>query len=124
MIQNLLKSTDCLSCHLQEMLKEIIEILFHVIIYHASEEESYEKIIETNKKNDYTTGNLFNFSYLKENYRLIANDLSKQTNLKDPKQINFIGKIKRQDHGATTILIIEKLEEATSEFLQNSVNIL
>ena len=44
--------------------------------------------------NDYTTGNLLDFAYFEENYRLIAIDLSNQTKLKDPQQINFIGKIK------------------------------
>ena len=34
--------------------------------------------------NDYTTGNLLDFAYFKENYKLIATDLSKQTKLKDP----------------------------------------
>ena len=37
--------------------------------------------------NDHTTGNRLDFAYLKENYRLIAIDLSKQTNLKNPQQI-------------------------------------
>ena len=36
-------------------------------------------------------GNLLEFGYFKEHYRLIAIDLSKQTKLKDPKQISFIG---------------------------------
>ena len=36
------------------------------------------------KNNDYTTGNLLDFAYFKENYRLIPVDLSKQTKLKDP----------------------------------------
>ena len=40
--------------------------------------------------NDYTTGNLLDFAYSKENYKLSATDLSKQTKLKDPKQTNFI----------------------------------
>ena len=74
--------------------------------------------------NDYTTGNLLDFAYYKENYRLIAIDLSKQTIIKDPQQINFIGKIEGQDHGATMFFIIERSEETTSEFLQNSANIL
>ena len=34
----------------------------------------------------YTTGNLLDFAYFKENYRLIATDLSKKTKLKDPQQ--------------------------------------
>ena len=58
-----------------------------------NEEEAYEKIIEMSNNNDYTTGNLLDFAYFKENYRLIAIDLSKQTKLKDPQHINFIGKL-------------------------------
>ena len=46
--------------------------------------------------NDYVTGNLLDFTYFKENYRLIAIDLRKQTKLKDPQQINFIGKSERK----------------------------
>ena len=73
---------------------------------------------------DYTTGNLLDFAYYKENNRLIAIDLSKQTNIKDPQQINFIGKIEGQDNGITMFFIIEKSEETIFEFSQNSVNIL
>ena len=40
-----------------------------------SEEEAYEKIIEVSNNNDYTTGNLLDVAYFKENYRLIAIDL-------------------------------------------------
>ena len=45
--------------------------------------------------NDYTTGNLLDFAYYEENYRLIAIDLNKL----DPQQINFIGKIEGQNNG-------------------------
>ena len=55
-----------------------------------NEEEAYEKINEMNSNNDYTTGNLFDFAWFKENYRLIAVDLSKQFKLNGPQQINFI----------------------------------
>ena len=81
-----------------------------------NEEEAYEEIIEMSKNNDYTTGNLLDYAYFKENYRLIAIDLTKQTNLKDPQQINFIGKLKEEDHGATMFFIIEKSKETTFEF--------
>ena len=57
-----------------------------------NEEKTYEKIIDMSNNNDYTTGNLLDFAYFKENYKLIAIDLSKQTKLKDPEQNNFIGK--------------------------------
>ena len=89
-----------------------------------NEEEAYEKIVNMSNNNDYTTGNLLDFAYFKENYKSIAIDLSKQTKLKDPQQINFIGKLENQDHGATMFLIIEKSEETTFNFLQNSVAII
>ena len=54
----------------------------------------------------------------------MAIDLSKQTKIKDPQQINFIGKIERQDNGVTMFFIIERSEETTFKFLQNSVNVL
>ena len=62
------------------------------------------------RNNGYTTGNLLNFAYFKENYRLLAIDLSKQTKLKDPQQINFIRKFENQAHGATMFLNTEKSE--------------
>ena len=59
----------------------------------------------------------------KKNYRLIAIDLSKQTKLKDPQQINFVGKLEKYD-GATMFFVIEKSEETTFNFLQSSATII
>ena len=70
------------------------------------------------------TGNLLDFAYFKENYKLIASDLSKQTKLKELQQINFIGKLKNQDHGATMFFIIEKSQEATFKFSQDFATII
>ena len=64
------------------------------------------------------------FAYFKKNYWLNAIDLSKQTKLKRPQEISFIGKLENQTNGATVFFIIEKSEETTFEFLQDSVNIL
>ena len=89
-----------------------------------NEEETYEKIIEMSNNNDYTTGNVLDFGFFKTNYKLIATDLSKQTKLKDPLQISFLGKLEDQDHGETIFFIIEKLEETTFNFSQNSVTII
>ena len=50
--------------------------------------------------------------------------MSKQTKLKDPQQVNFIGKIRNQGHGAATFFIIEKLEETTFNFLQDFATII
>ena len=81
-----------------------------------NEEEPYEKIIDMYNNNDYTTGNLLDFSYYKENCRPIATDLSKQTKLKDPQQINFIGKIEGEYNGVTIFFFTEKSEETSFEF--------
>ena len=90
-----------------------------------NEEEAYEKIGDMSNNNDYTTGNFLDFAYFKKHYyKLIAIDLSKQTKLKDPQQINFIGKLENQDHGATMFFIIEKSEESTFKFSQNSVTVI
>ena len=43
-----------------------------------TEEETYEKIIDISRNNEYTTGNLLDYDYFKNYYKLIANDLSKQ----------------------------------------------
>ena len=74
-----------------------------------NKEEAYEKIIDISNNNDYTTGNLLDFAYFKESYKLIAIDLSKQTKLKNPQQISFIGKLDK-DNGATAFFITEKSE--------------
>ena len=70
----------------------------------------------------YTTGNLLDFAYFMK-YNLIAIGLSKQTKLKDPQQINFIGK-RLADDGATMLFIIEKSEKTTFNFSQSSVTII
>ena len=85
-----------------------------------NEEEAYENFFEMSN-NDYTTGNLFDFAYFKKNYTLIAIDLSKQTKLKDPQQISFIGKLSRNT-GATMFCIIKKSEETTFNLSQNCHN--
>ena len=87
-------------------------------------EAVYEKIRSTNKNNNYTTGNLLDYEYFSKHQKLIPIDLSKQIELENPdlrQQINFIGKL--EDDKGTTFFIIEKSEQTTFEFLQNSVSI-
>ena len=84
-----------------------------------SKEEAYKNIIDISKISDYTTGNLLDYNYLSEHYKLIAIDLSKQIELENPnlkQQINFIGK--PEYDRATMSFIIEKSEETTFEFSQ------
>ena len=89
-----------------------------------NEDEAYMKIIEKSNNNNYTTDNLLDFVYFKEDYRLIVIDLNKQIKFKDPQQINFIRKLENQAHKATMFFIIEKSEETTFNFSKNCVNIL
>ena len=88
-----------------------------------NEEETYEKIMNMSNNNDYTTGNLLDFAYFKENFKLIATYFSKQTKLKDLQQISFTSKLLNR-HGATMFFIKEKSEETTFNFLHNSVTII
>ena len=90
-----------------------------------NDKETYEQIIEMGRNNDYTTGNLLDYEYFSKHYKLIAIDLSKQIELENPdlkQQINFIGRLEREG-GATMFFIIEKSEETTFEFSQNTATV-
>ena len=91
--------------------------------------KTYENIrkIAAGKGDDYTTGCLLDYSYFKENYKMIAVDLSRQHELDaDPRtiqQISFTGNLDRA--GNTTIFfIIEEAKETIFEFSQVTVNVL
>ena len=88
-----------------------------------NDEEAYEKMIDMSNNSDYTTGNLLDYTYYKKHYRLTAINLSKETKLKDPQQIDFIGKLLRNT-GETMFFIIEKSEKTTFNFSENSVTII
>ena len=82
-----------------------------------NKKEAYEAIIEMSKNDNYTTGNLLDYEYFKDHYKLIAIDLSKQIELENPdlkQQINFIGRL--EENNATMFFIIEKKEETTFHF--------
>ena len=104
---------------------------FNVLIHGKSfldmplknKEEAYEKIIEISKNNDYKTGNLLENKYLSKYFKVIAINLSKKIELENPdlrQQINSVGK--PEDDRAAMVFIIEKTEETTFEFLQNSAS--
>ena len=88
-----------------------------------NKEEAYEAIIEMSKNNNYTTGNLLDYEHFSKHYKLTAIDLSKQIQLENltlKQQINFIGRL---EEDATMFFIIEKKEETTFDFSQNSVTV-
>ena len=53
----------------------------------------YEKLSEMSGNDDYTTGNLLDFLYHQNDYKLIGIDLSRQTNTIIPQQTSFTGKL-------------------------------
>ena len=91
--------------------------------------KTYENIrkITTGKGDDYTTGCLLDYSYFKENYKLIAIDLSKEQALDaDPRaiqQINFTATLDRAEN-MTIFFIIEQAKETIFEFSQGTVKVL
>ena len=91
--------------------------------------KTYENIrkIASGQGDDYTTGCLLDYSYFKENCKMIAIDLSKQQALNaDPRaiqQINFTANLDRAD-GATVFFIIEQARETILDFSQGTVKLL
>ena len=61
-----------------------------------NKEEACEAIIEMTKNKNYKTGNLLDYEYFKDHYKLNTINLSKQIELENPdlkQQINFIGRL-------------------------------
>ena len=91
--------------------------------------KTYENIrkIVSGKGDDYKTGCLLDYPYLKENYEMIGADLSRENELDaDPRaiqRVNFTAKLDRA--GNTTIFfIIEEAKETIFEFSQGTVKVL
>ena len=66
-----------------------------------------------------------NDSYFSNHYKVIAIDLSKQSELENSdlkQQTNFIGRLD-ENNGTTMFVINEKSEETTFEFSQNTVSV-
>ena len=70
---------------------------------------------------------MLDYSYFKENYKMIAIDLSKQQALDaDPRsiqQINFTANLDR-DGNTTMFFIIEEAKETVLDFSQGTVKVL
>ena len=102
-----------------------------------SDIKRYEEIrkLTRGQGEDYTAGCLLDYEYIKNHYRLIAVDLSKQKELDaDPKaiqQIEFIGQLKMQmvkilmEHKNIFVLtILEKFKEARLKIYLGNVPVL
>ena len=83
--------------------------------------------IATGQGDDYTTSCQLDYSYFKENYKMIAIDLSKQqaldANPRAIQQINFTANLDRAGN-TTMFFIIEKAKETVLDFSQGTVKVL
>ena len=82
-----------------------------------NKEEAKGKLMSISKNSNYTTGNLLDYEYFPEHYKLIAKDLSKQIELEYPnlkQQVNFIGKL--EDDVATIFLSMRNQKKQLLNF--------
>ena len=69
------------------------------------------------RNDDYTIGNLLDFLYYQNYYKIIGLDLARQTNINIPQKINFWGKL--EDDGAKMVFITEKQQKTIAKFSLN-----
>ena len=83
--------------------------------------------IATGQGNDYATGCLVDHPYLRDHYKMITIDLSKQQALDaDPRaiqQVNFTANLDR-DGNKTMVFIIKEAKETVLDFSQGTVKAL
>ena len=89
--------------------------------------KKYDEIrkIATRKGDNYATGCLLDYPYFKDNYQLIAIDLSKQKELDaDPRaiqQIEFIGNLPHNSHA---LFVLEQSKTTQLEFFKGTAKVM
>ena len=77
------------------------------------------------KGDDYTTGCLSGYTCFKENYKMIAIDITKQQELDaDPRAIQQINFTATLADGATVFFIIKEVKETVLDFSQGTGKVL
>ena len=90
-------------------------------------ERQYDELrkVTLGKGDDYTTGCLLDYAYFKNNYKIIAVDLSKQNELDtDPRaiqQIEFVGTVANT---SAIVTILESSKETVLEFFKGTAKII
>ena len=87
------------------------------MISNQKKQEAYEKLIAMSRNDDFTIGNLLDFLYYQNYYKIIGLDLARQTNINIPQKINFWGKL--EDDGAKMVFITEKQQKTIAKFSLN-----
>ena len=86
-----------------------------------SKEKAYEKLVEMSGNNYYTIGNLLDYLYHQNYYKLIGKALLRQANTSVPQQINFTGKLGKDD-GATMFSCCRKAAKNCSKLFLRFIN--
>ena len=91
-----------------------------------SDIEKYRELkkVMIGKGEDYTTGSLLDYNYIKKHYKLVAVDLSKQKELDaDPRVIQQIEFKYMLGTNSTTYWVLEKSKETILEFYKGTVKV-
>ena len=84
--------------------------------------------IATTQGDDYTTGCLLDYAYVREIYKMIAVDLSKQQGLdahpRAIQQIDFTANLDRGNNNTRIFLILEEAKEIVLNLSQGTVKVL
>ena len=100
-----------------------------------SDIKRYEEIrkLTTGQGEDYTTGCLLDYDYIKNHYRLMAVDLSRQKELdaypKSIQQIEFVGQLKKVNNAVNNpesifiLMNLEKIKEKRLKLSQGSLTV-
>ena len=89
--------------------------------------KKYDEIRKTatGREDDYTTGCLLDDQYFKDNYQLIAVDLSKQKELDtDPTAIQQIEFYEKLETNSQVCTVLEKSKETVLEFYKGTAKVL
>ena len=92
--------------YFDEYYMPLVEIKYFNTLIHSkpffdqpikNKQKAYEKIIKMSRNNDYTARKLLDFSCHQNYYKIIGIDLSKQTDICTPQQINFTENLEEND---------------------------
>ena len=80
-----------------------------------NKQETFEKLGNYERNNDYTAGNISDYLYNQKHYKFIGINLWRQANVIDPQLVNFLGKLE-EDGGVTMFFIVEKQQKNILNF--------
>ena len=76
-------------------IKDFNALIYNKLFFEQlvkNKQEAYQKLIEMSRDDNYTAGNLFDYLYHQNYYKLIVRYLSRQTNTNIPQKKIFTGK--------------------------------